>query len=124
MTDYPAPDARIRLAEFVGWKRIHARTMIPERSGVYGYLPHMSQAQPIPDPLNDHNDCHALIEALHKNGVMMTIWYPFSDQCVVDASRDGYLTESLKQRCPNGDYRTGVVTLALEILDQTKESDT
>ena len=109
MTDYPTPDARIRLAEFVGCKRDDH----PLRDKDHWFWPNGKQGDP-PDPLTDHTDCHALIEALRGKG-----WRPE----VRWSKRIGIRLNRIGAPSNIGRYRTfdtwneGVVTLALEILE-------
>ncbi len=108
MNEYTSPEDRIRLAEFCGIKNFGK------------YL-----GQRWFDPLNDHNDCHALIEALHRDGKIVR--REDGPEFVNTEVRIWHFGMAGKPRIWTGneDYRTGVVTLALEILNtQTKESDT
>lgn len=67
MTQSDQDSDRIRLAEAMGWGRIHWREMIPERREWYGYLPYMSVAHVILDPFNDANDDYKVLEWMLEN---------------------------------------------------------
>ena len=104
MTDYPTPDARIRLAEFVGGDRWEAY-INPSKH---------PECVSLPDPLNDHTDCHALIEALRdreKIAVQCDHLPPLAKPANVF-----FMRHDLDLFWLGDDYRVGVVTLALEVV--------
>ena len=130
--EYASPEDRIRLAEFMGWKwddTIRPRdhecyprfacwippNHDPKLRKKLGYR--WRRFEDLPDPLNDYADCHALIEALTRlPGVpVVTMEIGLNSDHSVAISRDGLGYPKWIEKCD--DYRTGVVTLALEILN-------
>ncbi len=105
---------RIRLAEFVGWWRDSSRT---PRAAIDEHLDWVAPTgdrwfpgTSIPDPLHNHADCHALIEALIDfKDLPITVRY---DNQPGEVWLGGDYCETY-----DSDYRTGVVMLALEILE-------
>ncbi len=115
MTDYASPEDRIRLAEFMGW-RVNERLTTDEAR--IWIMPGDDEDGgwyfdwQLPDPLNSHTDCHALIEALRAYDKPVSLYFGELHRVELYAG-----TGKLKHESWSGDdYRTGVVTLALEVL--------
>ncbi len=120
--EYASPEDRIRLAEFVGWIPVTDRDDFergkaprwrdPEHGTEGNYV------SDLPDPLNDHTDCHALRDALREQGYLTTVHYGFDAYSPYDSVKLETHPERMDyERTWSGpDYRTGVVTLALEVL--------
>ena len=110
---------RIRLAEFVGWWRDSSRT---PRAAIDEHLDWVAPTgdrwfpgTSIPDPLHNHADCHALIEALNDARYVVEICKGLL--AAGDLVKISTLNPRPEWTWTGPDYRTGVVTLALEILE-------
>lgn len=119
MNKYTLPEDQIRLAEFMGWKRLADD---PEHPRYDDWFPPNNWKRSastllayhtlgLPDPLNSHANCHALIEALNRDG-----W-----RVEFNFANDGEVWTRIKRGWEEAsqwfkDYRTGVVTMALKVI--------
>ena len=115
MVDNYEPEGRILLAEFV-------------EPGFRFRLPSGKRSAMCPDPLHNHADCHALIEALREQG-----WLFHMQDCDVSEGSK-LMVEFYRTRLTSwrrnpwwhdhpADYREGVVTLAMPIAEGAKNVD-
>lgn len=114
--EYASPEDRARLAEFMGWKRGRVSTvtiMGKDISHQRWIDPDGSDVGMLPDPLNSHNDCHALIEALRADEKFVALYFGKLHRVRLYVETGKFRHESWS----GDDYRTGVVTLALAVID-------
>ncbi len=108
--EYASPEDRIRLAEFVDRCHEYVASGMDEDGQACqncGCGPHDDY-----DPLNNHTDCHALIEALRADDKPVALYFGKLHRVSLYVETGKFRHESWS----GDDYRTGVVTLALEVL--------
>ena len=101
----------IRIAGAMGWRQSETgwRRPIADRPD---YL-HPTDEN-MPNPLESHDDCHALIEWLIDKGHSVNVWQA-KEGCVVTIDATEWEHDDPKA------YRKGVVELTLKILDESDE---
>ncbi len=129
--EYASPEDRIRLAEFMGWKRLaddpdhpkYDEWFPPNNWKRSASTPLTYHTLGLPDPLNDHTDCHALRDALQRAGYDIEVWWSgtaYEHRSNVNCRVKMKYRSDWSPRPPEGeafdDYRTGVVTLALDVV--------
>jgi len=118
-------EARIKLAEAMGWKRNRISTVkvMGRPYSVQRWLdPAGKDRSPLslPDPFTDANDCEAVILWLNSKGYQVVINH-------LNASHNGV---TVSNQCNKGeffesayedDWKQGVCELALKVLEQANE---
>jgi hypothetical protein len=109
---------RIKLAEFVGWKREPMRENLKRPYWQCPDTGDWSRAEDIPDPRNDANDCEALVVALGNKGIGVDIYMrPWMDAESVTVYMQGEPIEWKERRWTGDDWKHGVCDLAEKVND-------
>ena len=118
---------RIRICEAMGWTHIHMKYVaMDETSYPFGCPPadqysdgkvNTAYKEQIPNPLESHDDCHALIEWLNGRGCDVRVSH-------LASHKQRHFTALVQfgsnmSRWTGDDYRIGVVELTLKLLDES-----
>ena len=114
----------IRIAEAMGWIYTKGERISPLGHRDPFNTWHMRGEDKLGDylpfnPLKSHDDCHALIEWLNVRGYNVDVFHCRNGRAIVAISNP---KTEYGDKLEGEDYRIGVVTLTLKLLDESDEA--
>jgi len=106
-------EQRIRLAEWMGWKRVTLKTFGGAKSDVWESPSGRQAANSLPNPREDANDCEALIEFLNERKYDVEVTHGTKGTDYVFVGR--FMKKGHKWK--GDDWKHGVCDLADKVRD-------